>query len=265
MRPVSDGAPQGLFARAVVPWLILASVTLAVRGAEGVSPEGLSAEEMLRAADATRRAVEEGSIRIRSTVGIPGEAPVVSLLEVLVSGEDRVLCIFREGPLQGRRILMAGGRVWLLVPGTSRPVPVSANQRLLGGASIADVARLRLAAEFSPTLRAEVETLEGTACRVIDLKAKVPKASYAAGTLWVGVADGLPRQARFTLRSGKEAKVVRYTQYGRAGGRTVLKRMDILHRLPSERGMTTTLDFLDHEARTLDPRAFDPAGARDVP
>jgi hypothetical protein len=222
-----------------------------------------SPEDLLRAADATRRPIEEGSIRIRAEVEVPGETPVVSALEVLVQGEDRALCIFREGPLAGRRVLMVGDRVWLLIPGTARPIPISANQRLLGGASIADVAALRLATEFTAEPRPGEEPVGDDPCRVLDLKAKIRKASYGGGTLWVGEKDGLPRRARFTLPSGKEAKDVRFAQYGRAAGRTVLKRMEIQHLLPSERGMRTTLDFVDYEARSLDPGLFDPAGARD--
>lgn len=241
-------------------WLLLPSGAPGVRGAGAPS-----AEELLRAADAARHPVEEGSIRIRASVETPGEAPVVSGLEVLVKGEDRALCVFREGPLAGRKILIVADRVWLLIPGTSRPIPVSANQRLLGGASIADVARLRLAAEFDASARPQEEAVDETLCRVLDLKAKIRKASYAGGTLWVGREDGLPRQARFTLPSGKDAKLVRFTRYRRAAGRTVLERMEILHLLESERGMRTTLDFVDYETRTLEPRVFDPAGARDRP
>jgi len=261
VRPVCDRTPDRT--ALLLPVLLWLSVWPGVTST--LAAGALSPDELLRRADATRRVVEEGSIRIRATVEVPGAEPVVSDLEVLVKGEDHALCIFREGPFAGRKILIARDRVWLLIPGTSRPIPVSANQRLLGGASIADVARLRLAAEFSAAERPEEEPLDGTLCRALDLKARTPKASYAGGTLWVGSGDGLPRRARFTLPSGKEAKEVLFSLYGHAGGRTVLKRMEIFHLLPSERGMKTILDFIDHETRTLEPGLFDPSGARERP
>jgi outer membrane lipoprotein-sorting protein len=220
---------------------------------------------MLLLADQALRPIAEGSIRIRSTVERSGEETVGSEIEVLVQGGDHALCIFRAGPLAGRRILMVGDRVWLLVPGTTRPIPVSASQRLLGGASIGDVARLRFAPEFTATLRAGEETVDGFPCRVLDLVARGTAASYGGGTLWVDSRDGRPRRARFTLPSGKEAKEVRYAGYTTDGGRPVLTRLEIEHRLPSERGMRTTLEFIDHETRTLDPGTFDPGRARDVP
>lgn len=158
---------------------------------------------------------------------------------------------------------MVGERVWLLVPGTKKPIPVSGNQRLVGAASIADVARLSFADEFTGDLRQLEEKVDEVPCRVLDLKAKTPKASYASGTLWVGRQDRLLRKARLALRSGKEAKEIRFTAYGKDGGKTVLRRMEIHHLLSSERGMVTTLDFLGYERKPLDPSVFEPAGARD--
>lgn len=160
---------------------------------------------------------------------------------------------------------MVGNRVWLLVPGTTRPIPVSASQRLLGGASIGDVARLSFASEFKATLRGAQEDVDGFPCRVLDLVSRGPGSSYAGGTLWVDRGDGRPRRALFKLPSGQDAKDVRYAAYVEEAGRPVLERLEIEHRLPSERGMKTTLEFIDHETRTLDPGTFDPRRARDVP
>ena len=224
--------------------LALLAAAGAARGAGGDAPSPLG---LLRAADRPRQVIEEGVIRIRATVAEPEKLPVVSDLEVYVQGADRALCVFRGGPLAGRKILTVQDRVWLLLPGTARAIPVSASQRLLGGASIADVARLWFATEFDATLRPGTETVGGAPCRVLDLHAKQARSAYAAGTLWIGAQDDLPRQARFTLPSGREAKEVRYADYGHQGGRPVLKRMEIVHLLPSESGLVTTLEFVASE------------------
>src|SRR6185369_2643635 len=106
------------------------------------------------------------------------------------------LAVFRSGPLAGRRILDAGGRTWLIVPGAKRPIPVSASQRLMGGASIGDLARLRFADDFTAAARPEQEPIESVPCRVLDLVARRAGAPYGGGALWVGAADSLPRLAR---------------------------------------------------------------------
>lgn len=224
-----------------------------------------SVEALLKSADAVRHPIDEGVIRVRTTVREPGAEPAISEVEVYVLGSDRSLCIFRTGPLQGRRILSVGDRVWLIVPGSARAIPVNAGQRLLGGGSIADIARLKFAGAFDAVLRDEGETLEGVPCFVLDLTARSRKTEYAAATLWVGMRDTLPRVARFTLRSGKEAKEVRYTAFGPAAGRTAVQRMEIAHLLPGEQGSQTTLEFIDYERRHLDPGLFEPAGARAAP
>jgi len=256
------GAPRGRAA-----WAVLAAALAALPGASGATTPVPGAEPapeaLLRAADAPRRVIEEGAIHVRATVEEPGAGPVVSDLEVFVRGEDQVLCVFRRGPFAGRRILSVGSKVWLLFPDTTRPVPVSASQRLLGGASIADVARLRFAADFEATLRPEREEAGGASCYVLDLKARDRKVPYASGVLWVGAADRLPRRAVFRLRSGIDAKEVRFQRYERTARGSALRREEIVHLLPNERGMKTTLEYLGAEARTLDAALFTPEHADD--
>lgn len=222
-------------------------------------------EALLRAADASRYTLEEGVMRIHASVVDKSQETSLSILDVYVKGKDRALCVFREGKQKDRKVLMVGDRVWLLVPGVARPIAVSANQRLLGGASIADVARLHFADEFRGTLRPDEERVNDVLCRIVDLEGESPEASYASGTLWVGKDDGLPRKARLSLRSGKPAKEILFVTYVESQGKTVLQRMEIRHLLPSERGMVTVLDFNGYEAQVLEPDLFDPALARGLP
>jgi len=223
------------------------------------------AAALLRAADAPRRALDEGVLFVRARVERPGKPATVQDLEVYVRGDDRALCVFREGAQRGRKVLTVGDRVWLIVPGTKNAVPISASQRLLGGASVADLARLTLAEEFDGMLRAAEETVDQHPCLVLDLRARSAQAQYATGTLWMGREDRLPRRLRLALPSGKEAKEVRFLEYGREGGRSVLARMEIVHLLRGERGARTVLEFLRREPRPVADALFDPSGARELP
>jgi len=227
--------------------------------------DGAMIEKMLRIADASRHPIDEGVVHVRATVEEPGKAPAVSLLDVFVQGRDRVLAVFRAGSLEGRRVLMVEQKVWLLIPDVARAIPISANQRLLGGVAIYDIARLSFASEYDASLREEDDMVGDVPCHVLELTARSRKTSYAGGELWIGMDDGLPRQAEFTLRSGKPAKLVRFEDYDLESGRPRLTRMRIVHLLPSERGLETTLEFIGYEGRTLAPDMFDPARARDAP
>ena len=98
---------------------------------------------LLAAVDATRNAFDEAVITARATQVVGGKATGSADFDVYVQGKDRGLIVFRGGKNGGRKVLTSGDRMWLLVPGSSHPVPITANQRLLGGASFGDVARLR--------------------------------------------------------------------------------------------------------------------------
>jgi hypothetical protein len=219
-------------------------------------------EVLLRMADAARHAIDEGVVRVHVAVAEPGEPVLESVLDVYVRGDDHVLCVFREGLQQDRRILVAGDRAWLLLPRVARPIPIGASQRLLGGASVADVARLRFS-DFAAEPAGE-EVLDGTPCLVLDLAARTPSAPYASGRLWVGRDDLLPRRARLALRSGREAKEIRFVEYAREHGRPRLGRMEVRHLLARERGTVTTVRFVDYEARELPADLFEPDGAREL-
>jgi hypothetical protein len=234
-------------------WLLLAAL----------APASLDVPALLREADSPRHAIEEGVMRLRVTVS-ESDRPEVheSVLDVYVRGADRVLCVFREGRQKDRKILVSGDRAWLLVPGVSRAVPISASQRLLGGASVADVARLRFS-DFTAELVGE-EVLSGTPCLVLELTARARGAPYASGRLWVGREDHLPRRARLALRSGREAKEIRFVEYDRQGGQSVLRRMEVQHLLSAERGAMTVLEFIDYEPRPLAADFFEPASAREL-
>lgn len=228
---------------------------------------GPDPDELLRRADAARHPLAEGVIRVRVVVREPDVPPVNSDLDVYVQGESRVLCVFRTGKFRDRRILMREdlGKVWLLAPGSSRAIPITANQILLGGASIADLARRRLLGHYDAVLRPEPVMVDGSTCRVLDLAARSRKTTYASAVWWIGENDGLPRKARLSLRSGKVAKEIRFLEYDTNENGPRLVRMEIHHLLRKERGMVTTLEFLDYEEQALERQIFEPEGARQLP
>jgi hypothetical protein len=216
----------------------------------------------LAAVDATRNAFDEALITARATQvagGVP--QPGAADFDIYVKGRDRGLIVFRGGKNSGRKILTVGDRMWLLVPGASNPLPVTANQRLVGGASMGDVARLRFSEDFTATVRPGSETVEGKASRVLDLQAKSPKAPYPKVTLWYDAAAGLPVKVLFFLPSGKEAKEIVFESFGVAHGRTTVKSMAIHDLLARDAKTFTRLEYLDYKPAKLSDVIFTPDGA----
>jgi hypothetical protein len=133
----------------------------------------------------------------------------------------------------------------------------------MGAASFGDIARLRFADEYEGTLREGESAVPGkggaTPCRVLDLKAKRAGSAYPTAVLWIGRDDGLARRLRLSLASGKEAKEVLFTGYGE---HLRLESMEIHDLLSKGGGTVTTLAFEDYEPKPLDPKMFEPEGAR---
>jgi len=152
--------------------------------------------------------------------------------------------------------------MWLIVPGTTNPVPITPNQRLLGGASFGDVAKLRFADDYTATAREGTEEVAGRPCLVLDLAAKDPATAYPKVTLWLDAADHLARRLMFFLPSGKEAKEALITKYGKAAGRTIITEMEIRERLGRESRAVTRLQYLDYRPAKLDDAIFTPEGAK---
>ena len=195
-----------------------------------------------------------------------GKKPAESRMEIFVKGADSSLAVFLEGKQKGRKILTTGDRVLLIVPGASRPIPVSKSQRLMGAASFGDIARLQFAEEFEGTVRPDEESLPGpageTRCRVLDLKAKRKGSAYPIAVLWVGSVDGLARRMRLSLASGKEAKDVTFTRYD---DKHRVATMEIRDLLATGGASVTELAFESYDARALDAALFTPEGARAAP
>jgi hypothetical protein len=230
------------------------------------APPTADPAELLRRADAPHDAFTEGVIRLKVVVNERGKPPAAHELELFVKGTDRSLLIFREGKQKGRKILTQGDNVFLIVPNTARPVPVSKTQRLMGAASFGDIARLRLADEYEATLRPDEETITessgATRCRLLALTAKRKGVAYPKATLWLAAADGLPRRLRLALASGKDAKDVAFFRYD---DQHRVAKMEIRDLLGADRANVTQLEFLSYEKRPVDPALFEPEGARAAP
>ena len=153
--------------------------------------------------------------------------------------------------------------MWLIVPGAEHPVPITQNQRLMGGASFADVASLRFAEDFNPTLRPGTDACGERVCRVIDLSAKAPGAAYPKATLWLD-AEGqrLPRKIVFAFSTGLAAREVTFTKFRNVRGHDVVAEMEIRELFGAKTDTITRLEYLEIQPAKIDDSIFTPDGAK---
>jgi len=243
----------------------LAGVILAagIAAAQTPAPAPADVQARLKAVDDARNAFGEAKIAARATQVENGKASGSANFDIYVKGRDRVLIVFRGGKNEGRKALTVGEKMWLIVPGAEHPVPVTANQRLMGGASFGDVARLRFAEDFTAVLRPETETVDGRACAVLDLTAVSPRAPYPHVRLWIDAAEErLPRKLLFFLPSGKEAREVRFTKFRKIQGKLAVSEMEIRDLLGPNASVLTRLEYLEIQPAKIDDKVFTPDGAR---
>jgi len=218
-------------------------------------------DELLKMADRPKREFPEAVIHAKITVTENGKTDSPAEFELYKKGEDRGLVVFTAGKQKGRKILTVGDKFWLIVPGSSHAIAVTPNQRLMGGASLADVSKLRFSDEFTAAAAGAPETIDGRACDVLKLTPKSPRSAYGGGTLWVDREEHLARKAVVALVSGKPAKEIVFDRYGKQDGKTVLQSMSIKDLLAGPSPSLTRIDYTNYRAAHIDDKLLTPEGA----
>lgn len=223
-----------------------------------LAAEAPDATALLKQADAPRQAFLHSTLRVRVTFTSKDGTPQTGEFDVYLGNEAQQLVVFRDKRNRGRKFLTAGDKTWLIVPGSKNPIAVTANQRLLGASSFADIARVRLSRDYTGVLRPGIEACGEPAqpCRVVDISATVKTAPYATGTLWID-GSGYLRKALYKLASGKPAKEITY-QYRDSNSGTVPASLTLTDLLSVGNSGKTTLEYLDHRPTQHPPATFDP-------
>jgi hypothetical protein len=236
------------------------ALALLLSAATSLAAEDL--QGLLAAVDATRNAFDEAVITARATQIVGGKETGSADFDVYVKGRDRGLIVFRGGKNSGRKVLTSGDKMWLLVPGSTNPVPITANQRLLGGASFGDVSRLRFSEDYVAKDAGAKESAAGRNCRVLELTARSPRSSYPRILLSVDERERVPCRVRFFLASGKEVRAVTFTKFQTSNGRTVVAEMEVRDLLGPASNAVTRLEYRKYRTARIDARIFTPEGAR---
>ena len=214
---------------------------------------------LLRQADAPRQMFLHSTVRMHATVERDDGSTQTGEFDVYLGDETQQLVVFRDPRNKGRKFLTVGDKSWLIVPGSKNPIAVTASQRMLGASSFADIARVRLASDYTGSLRPGIEPCGQPAqpCRVVDIVATARSAPYASGTLWID-GDGLLRKAIYKLASGKPAKEIHYRYQETTTGQTVPAGLTLTDLLLPDAPGTTTLSYRNHQPAQHPPGTFDP-------
>jgi len=139
---------------------------------------------------------------------------------------------------KGRAVLMLGDQMWLLLPGSKRPMKITPQQRMMGSAAGGDVARTRFRKDYTVQSLHE-EALDERPCWRLELEARSPVISARTVRLWVAKEGLLPLKAEFRLASGKLARTALFGPPVQALGQPVLSGMELVE----PRGAAVKLAF----------------------
>ncbi|HRD96784.1 MAG TPA: outer membrane lipoprotein-sorting protein [Rubrivivax sp.] len=167
---------------------------------------------LLKAADRTRMGADNLQVETQVTIThADGTPDKERRYRVFAQAEHRSLVLMQSPAEQGQKVLMLGDDFWLLMPGSQRAMRITPMQKLLGDASIGDIATLSWADDYTGTLAGEEPCGEpAQACLRLNLQASRKGVSYQRIELWLGKARHEPVKADLYVLSDKLAKRARF-------------------------------------------------------
>ena len=214
---------------------------------------GLRAEPSPELAVLDQARTREGDVRVESLIEVwkADELLRSSAFEVYVGTGRRSLALARSGREAGQKVLMLDDQFWLFLSASQRPIRITPMQKMLGEASIGDIASLRWQEDYRiVTRQSEQET------QWLTLEAARAGLSYQRVELQVRTDDYAPLSARFFLTSGKLAKTAAF-ELNEAGGELIVSSMTLTDEVMG--GEVTRIHYQRVTEVDIPDRWFSPA------
>ena len=162
----------------------------------------------------------------------------------------QTVAVFNAPNRKGQKMLMKENNFWMIMPKSSRPVRISAVQRVMGEASSGDIASLSYGQDYTI-----VDGSDNGDTVTVTLKANTKAVTYAKAILVVEKARGVIMSAEFFLKSGKKSKESKYT-YRQDGDLWRTKTITLVDVMRNNR--KTVMTYSNERATPLNNRLFNP-------
>ena len=222
-----------------------------------------TAQEIVAATDKVRNPGQPFRTTFRLTEYVSGQERNHDSL-VVFSKEDPATRQFRNlvqyvEPARdaGKRVLLDGHSLWFYDPDSKVSVRISAQQRLIGQASIGDILTVNLAADYTASVIG-TDTIVDAArqqrqCWRLELKAGNDQANYNRVEYWVEQGTFYPIKGKFYADSGRLLKIVYYRNFALRLGAVRPTEAIIIDAVDSS--LATTVSFGDFTSREI-PEAW---------
>lgn len=210
---------------------------------------------LLKAADRFRVSSENMQVETQiTTFNRDGSKEKERRYLVFSQAKRQSLVLMQSPAEQGQKMLMLGDDFWMLLPGSGRAMRITPLQKLLGEASIGDVATMSWSQDYEGTVVGE-ERCEQQACLRLSLNAIRKGVAYQHIDLWLGKNRHEPIKADLFVLSGKFAKQASFIMDKPSAPTTVLE-MVLLDQLGSQK--ETRMRYLSRKDRTVPEQWMNP-------
>jgi outer membrane lipoprotein-sorting protein len=134
--------------------------------------------------------------------------------------DNKVLIVITNPAIQkGQAIIRNGDDMWMYLPNSGKVLRIGAKEQSMGGeASNTDLLRVDLAKDYTGNFMGE-ETIDGTPCYKLELKAKDRTIAYDRVVYWVSKDKELPVKREFYSLSGRLLKTMYFRDLKNYHGR----------------------------------------------
>jgi hypothetical protein len=173
---------------------------------------------------------------------------------VYVKPGRRSLVLMQSPSEKGQKVLMIGDEFWQIMPQSQRPIRITPLQKLLGDASVGDIATMSWSEDYAGTVVGE-ESVGGTACLHLSLTAQRKGVSYQRIELYLAKADSRPVKAGLYVASDKLAKQATFTVED-VDGRPQVSAMTLIDEIQT--GRQTVIRYLKRQERSIPDEFYNP-------
>ncbi|MFZ6686793.1 outer membrane lipoprotein-sorting protein [Undibacterium sp. SXout11W] len=174
---------------------------------------------------------------------------------LVYSRPNRQSLVLMQSPSEkGQKVLMSGDDFWMLLPGSQRPLRITPMQKLLGDASIGDIATTAWEQDYEGKIVGE-EQCDKRACLHLSLNATRKSVAYQHVELWLGKTLHEPLKADLYVQSEKLAKQASFMM-DKAQAPTAVDQMILLDQLSSHK--ETRVQYVSRKPKAIPDQWLNP-------
>ena len=174
---------------------------------------------------------------------------------LVFSQQNRQTLVLMQSPAEkGQKVLMLADDFWMLLPGSQRALRITPMQKLLGDASIGDIATMSWAQDYDGNVTGE-DDCNGKACLHLSLNANRKSVAYQHIELWLGKKLHEPIKADLYVQSEKLAKQASFV-LNKTGQTMEVSEMVLLDQLSNNK--ETRVRYMSRKPRNIPAQWLNP-------